>query len=130
MQSFSLNWLDFYLPTSDLFIAIFSIESRFHFTTGNGLPDARHRNVTFEPSRTITSLELSESSIWGGTKKRKKENTKHETKRKQTVFSCSIIVDFLIWGEKTDFSTDKQRKNVMNSVEKDHEIMNFGKSFR
>lgn len=34
---------------------------------GVGLPVARHRNVTFEPSRTITSLELSESSMLGGT---------------------------------------------------------------
>lgn len=56
-----------YLPTSDLFMAIFSIESRFHLTVGVGLPDALQRSVTFEPSRTITSLELSESSIPGGT---------------------------------------------------------------
>lgn len=56
-----------HLPTSDLFIAIFSIESRFHLTIGVGLPDARQRSVTLDPSRTITSLELSESSILGGT---------------------------------------------------------------
>lgn len=61
-------WSQTYLPTSDLFIAIFSIESRFHLTVGVGLPDARHRSVTFEPSRTITSLELSESSMFGGTR--------------------------------------------------------------
>lgn len=61
------------LPTSDLFIAIFSMESRFHLTTGVGLPDARHRNVTFEPSRTITSLELSESSMFGGTRLKEEE---------------------------------------------------------
>lgn len=48
-------------------MAIFSMESRFHLTTGVGLPDALQRNVTFEPSRTITSLELSESSMFGGT---------------------------------------------------------------
>lgn len=41
-------------------MAIFSIESRFHFTDGVGEPDARQRSVTFEPSRTITSLELNE----------------------------------------------------------------------
>lgn len=56
-----------YSPTSDLFMAIFSIESRFHFTVGVGDPDARQRSVTFEPSRTITSLELMLSSIVGGT---------------------------------------------------------------
>lgn len=56
------------LPTSDLFIVIFSNESRFHFTIGIGLPDARHLRLTFDPSRTITSLELNESSIFGGTK--------------------------------------------------------------
>lgn len=55
------------LPTSDLFIEIFSIESRFHLTVGVGLPIARHRSDTFEPSRTITSLELNESSMFGGT---------------------------------------------------------------
>uniref|UniRef100_A0A1B0A4Z2 Uncharacterized protein n=1 Tax=Glossina pallidipes TaxID=7398 RepID=A0A1B0A4Z2_GLOPL len=36
---------------------------------GLGLPVARQRNDIFEPSRTITSLELSESSILGGTEK-------------------------------------------------------------
>lgn len=56
-----------YLPTNDLFIAIFSIESRFHLTTGVGLPLALQRSVTFDPSRTIKSLELNESSIFGGT---------------------------------------------------------------
>lgn len=34
---------------------------------GVGDPLALHFNVTFDPSRTITSLELKESSIFGGT---------------------------------------------------------------
>lgn len=40
---------------------------------GCGEPCARHFNVMLEPSRTITSLELKLSSIFGGTKKRQKE---------------------------------------------------------
>lgn len=35
------------------------------------LPVALHRNVIFAPSRTMTSLELNESSIFGGTAKTK-----------------------------------------------------------
>lgn len=71
-------WYNFNLPTSDLFIEIFSIESRFHLTVGVGLPLARQRNDTFEPSRTITSLELNESSMFGGTvdNKEKERETK------------------------------------------------------
>lgn len=57
----------FHLPIVVLLIVIFSNESRFHLTTGGGLPCARHRNVKLFPSRTITSLELRESSIFGGT---------------------------------------------------------------
>lgn len=34
---------------------------------GVGLPVARHLNEIFDPSLTITSLELSESSMFGGT---------------------------------------------------------------
>lgn len=98
--------LAFYLPTSDLFIAIFSIESRFHLTTGDGLPDARHRNVTFEPSRTITSLELSESSIWGGTK----HLHKIWNEKKTNVFFFVLLL-LIFWFE---VKTDKQRKNVPN----------------
>lgn len=41
---------------------------------GVGLPDALHFNVMFEPSRTITSLELNESSMLGGTVKYNKIN--------------------------------------------------------
>lgn len=54
-------------PTNDLLIFILALSSRFHLTVGCGLPVARHFNVTLDPSRTITSLELSESSIFGGT---------------------------------------------------------------
>lgn len=57
-------------------MAIFELSSRFHFTVGVGLPVARHFSVTFDPSRTIISLELSESSIFGG--------TVHEKKRDKT----------------------------------------------
>lgn len=46
-------------------------------TTGVGLPDARHRSVTFEPSRTITSLELSESSMFGGTIEKEREKIQY-----------------------------------------------------
>lgn len=33
----------------------------FHFSAGAGLPVARHFNVTFEPSRATTSVELNEN---------------------------------------------------------------------
>uniref|UniRef100_A0A1A9V9M8 Uncharacterized protein n=1 Tax=Glossina austeni TaxID=7395 RepID=A0A1A9V9M8_GLOAU len=56
-----------YVPIRFLLIVIRELSSLFHFITGLGLPVARQRNDIFEPSRTITSLELSESSILGGT---------------------------------------------------------------
>lgn len=43
------------------------MSSLFHLTVGIGLPEARQRSVIFEPSLTITSLELNESSMFGGT---------------------------------------------------------------
>lgn len=46
---------------------ILALSSRFHLTVGIGLPVARHLSVTFDPSRTMTSLELRESSMFGGT---------------------------------------------------------------
>lgn len=46
---------------------IFELSSRFHLMVGLGEPLARHVRVTLAPSRTITSLELNESSIVGGT---------------------------------------------------------------
>lgn len=57
-------------------MAILELSSRFHLTVGVGLPVALHLRVTLEPSRTITSLELSESSMFGGTgtNRNKKEN--------------------------------------------------------
>lgn len=54
-------------PISDLLIAILELSSRFHFTVGAGLPVALHLSIMFSPSRTIMSLELSESSMLGGT---------------------------------------------------------------
>lgn len=48
---------------------ILELSSRRHLIAGSGLPVARQRNVTFAPSRTITSLEVVESSIFGGTAK-------------------------------------------------------------
>lgn len=55
---------------------------------------ARHRNVTFEPSRTITSLELRESSIFGGTvegKNVKKKNI-NDVERKMDFIRCAECV--------------------------------------
>jgi hypothetical protein len=43
--------------------------SRFHLTLGSGEPVAMHVSVTFAPSRTITSVLLSASSMLGGTGK-------------------------------------------------------------
>lgn len=48
-------------------MVISALSSRFHLTLGIGLPVARHLSVTFDPSRTMTSLELRESSMFGGT---------------------------------------------------------------
>lgn len=50
-----------------LLMDILELSSRFHLMVGLGEPAARHVSVTLAPSRTITSLELSESSIVGGT---------------------------------------------------------------
>lgn len=56
-----------YLPIKDLLIAILELSSRFHLMVGVGLPVALHFNVMLAPSRTMMSLELSESSMFGGT---------------------------------------------------------------
>ena len=63
---------NFFSLLSDLFTFIFVLSSRFHLIVGWGEPCALHFKVTLEPSRTITSLELNESSIDGGTLKEKK----------------------------------------------------------
>lgn len=62
-----------YSPVSDLLIDILELSSRFHFTSGAGLPVALHLSIMFSPSRTIMSLELSESSMFGGTARDKGE---------------------------------------------------------
>lgn len=54
-------------PAWVLLIDIFVLSSLFHLIDGIGLPVARHFNVTFDPSRTITSLDVIASSIFGGT---------------------------------------------------------------
>lgn len=41
---------------------------RFHFSDGAGLPVARHLSVTLVPSLATTSVDVSESSMFGGTK--------------------------------------------------------------
>lgn len=41
---------------------------RFHFSDGVGLPVARHLSVTLVPSLATTSVDVSESSMFGGTK--------------------------------------------------------------
>lgn len=41
---------------------------RFHLSDGVGLPVARHLSVTLVPSLATTSVDVSESSIFGGTK--------------------------------------------------------------
>lgn len=57
----------FYLPFKFLVIDILELSSLFHFIDGVGLPEARHLKVTFELSRTIKSLDVIESSMFGGT---------------------------------------------------------------
>lgn len=54
-------------PECPLLMEIFELSSRFHLMVGLGEPLARHVSVTLAPSRTITSLELNESSMVGGT---------------------------------------------------------------
>lgn len=54
-------------------IEILLPSSRFHLMDGVGLPDARHLSVTLEPSRTITSLDVKESSMLGGTTSNRKK---------------------------------------------------------
>lgn len=51
-------------------MVIRELSSLFHLMTGLGLPVALHLSDMLEFSLTITSLELKESSILGGTRKR------------------------------------------------------------
>ena len=67
-----------YSPISDLLIAILELSSLFHFTVGVGLPVALHLSIMFSPSRTIMSLELSESSMFGGTAIEKREENDYQ----------------------------------------------------
>lgn len=46
--------------------------------SGLGLPVARQRSATLDPSRTVTSLELNSSSILGGTGKERNTIEKTE----------------------------------------------------
>lgn len=55
------------LPSSVLLMTILWLSSRFHLMDGSGLPFALQRRVTLSPSRTMTSLEVSASSMFGGT---------------------------------------------------------------
>lgn len=55
------------VPLKSLLMEIFELSSRFHLTDGDGLPVARHFSVTLEPSCTTTSVDVSESSMLGGT---------------------------------------------------------------
>lgn len=49
----------------------------FHLIDGVGLPEARHFNVTFEPSRATTSVDVNESSIFGGTANKNRTDIHH-----------------------------------------------------
>lgn len=64
-----LMWISWQsdLPSSVLLMTILWLSSRFHLMDGSGLPFALQRSVTLSPSRTMTSLEVSASSIFGGT---------------------------------------------------------------
>lgn len=55
------------LPWAVLFTTIFWPSSLFHLIEGSGLPLALQRSVTLSPSRTIISLDVNASSIFGGT---------------------------------------------------------------
>lgn len=46
---------------------IFELSSRFHLTAGSGLPVALHISVTLTPSRTTMSVDVTASSMFGGT---------------------------------------------------------------
>lgn len=48
-------------------MVILALSSRFHLTVGVGKPVATQVKVSFAPSRTMMSLLLRESSIFGGT---------------------------------------------------------------
>lgn len=61
------------LPSSVLLMTILWLSSRFHLIDGSGLPFALQRRVTLSPSRTMTSLEVSASSMFGGTVREERE---------------------------------------------------------
>lgn len=85
---------------------IFSLSSLFQRILGVGLPVALQVSVTFAFSLTIASDELCESSIFGGTKKKKKFHKKLILKIEKIYFffklyslkSCQIIS-----GQNRDF---------------------------
>lgn len=70
---------------SVLLIMILWLSSLFHLTLGCGEPVALQVSVSLAPSRTITSLLLSESSIFGG--------TETKTKRKNLINFSYIVVN-------------------------------------
>lgn len=77
---------------------IFVLSSLFHLTVGSGDPVALQTRVSFEPSRTITSLLLWESSIFGGTENNKntlkteRENWEHKTINKLVLKHCDCCL--------------------------------------
>lgn len=70
---------------------IFELSSRFHFTDGIGLPVARHLSVTLAPSRITTSVDVNESSIFGGTAKLYLKKNGHKSWVWQRHISMFII---------------------------------------
>lgn len=62
-----VNPLPSHEPFKFLAMDIFELSSRRHLIAGSGLPVALHRSVTLAFSRTITSLDVVESSMFGGT---------------------------------------------------------------
>lgn len=73
---------------------------------GVGLPDALHFNVMFEPSRTITSLELNESSMLGGTVKYNKINWKKMNLKLKRKWNKITVGEK--WGEKLEKKEKKK----------------------
>lgn len=97
------------LPDNDLLMFILVLSSRFHLTLGVGDPVALQVNVSLDPSRTITSLLLIESSIFGGTR----INKNYVSKRRNNLLILKInswirkyililyeAIDTLIWCTK------------------------------
>lgn len=82
------------LPSSVLLMTILWLSSRFHLIDGSGLPFALQRRVTLSPSRTMTSLEVSASSMFGGTvREKERRGRKRGMKGVGYYYSCRLNIN-------------------------------------